>query len=52
MALYIKFKEFDSVRVGNRIISSIYNGNKLIWSAAMRLWKGRQIWKGNEIWKK
>ena len=52
MALYITNKEFDSIRIGNRVIGFVYNGNKLIWSAAMRFWKGRQLWKGSEIWKK
>lgn len=51
MALYIKGKELNAIHLGDSNIIFVYLGSKLVWSAAMRLWKDKQIWKDNEIWK-
>lgn len=51
MALYFGKKEIIEVYLKNKSISAIYKGAKLLWEAALRVWKGKQIWKGKETWK-
>ena len=51
MSLYLKGKEISAIHLGKRVINSVYLGAKLVWSAAMKLWKNNQVWKDNEIWK-
>ena len=48
MALYIRGKEITAVYVGKKAITAIYRGGVLLWEAALRIWKGKQIWKGKE----
>lgn len=49
MAGFIIQDEITEVHWGARVISAIYKGATLVWEAALRIWKGRQVWKGKEI---
>ena len=51
MALYIRGKEITAVYVGKKAITAIYRGGVLLWEAALRIWKGKQVWKRKEKWK-
>lgn len=51
MAGYIGNKELTEVHFGAKVISAIYKGAKLLWEAALRMWKNKQVWKGKEVWK-
>lgn len=51
MAIYINNKEITAVYIGKKVVTAIYKGSVLIWEAALRIRKGRQVWKGKEKWK-
>lgn len=44
-------KEVVEVHWGQKVISAIYKGAVLVWEAALRIWKHKQVWKGKEVWK-
>lgn len=43
MAVYINGKEITAIYVGKKVITAIYKGSTLIWEAALRIWKGKQV---------
>ena len=51
MAIHINGKEITAVHIGKKVITAIYKGSTLIWEAALRIWKGKQVGKGKEKWK-
>lgn len=51
MSINIKKKETIAINITKRSITAVYKGLRLVWEAALRLWKGKQIWKGKETWK-
>ena len=51
MAIYINNKEITAVYIGKKVVTAIYKSGILIWEAALRIWKEKQVWKGKEKWK-
>ena len=51
MAIFINKKEIISIYIKGKALAAVYRGIKLVWEAALRIWKGKQIWKGKEVWK-
>lgn len=51
MSIYINNKELQLAYLGNKALNAIYKGAKIVWEAALRIWKGKQLWKGKETWK-
>jgi hypothetical protein len=51
MAIYVGNKKIVAVYIGKKALSAIYVGTKIVWEAAMKLWKGAQSWKQSEMWK-
>jgi len=51
MAGFLGTKEFIAVYHGKKIVNAIYKGAKVVWEAALRIWKPTQLWKENETWK-
>lgn len=51
MTIYINNKEITAVYIGKKVVTAIYKGGILIWEAALRIWKRKQVWKGKEKWK-
>jgi hypothetical protein len=37
--------------LGKQAVNAIYLGSRVVWEAAMRLWKDFQIWKESEVWR-
>lgn len=45
------FRDLDHIIFKNKVFLYVYKGNKLIWSAVSKIWRGRDKWKGTDIWK-
>lgn len=51
MALHFNKHDVSGVYYGRRVVTAIYHGLQLVWSAASKFWRGKQAWSNREIWK-
>lgn len=43
-------KEIVSIYRGQRAVSAIYRGVRLVWTAVSSVWRWRDKWRGHEKW--
>lgn len=51
MSIYVKDREISGLYYGKRVVGAVYKGARLVWEAAIRIWKGKRVWKNKTKWK-